>query len=305
MMPQKGNSAAGPFLALVCISIVWGYNWVIMKESLKYAGPLEFNALRMVLGSAVLLLFMVLKRESLRPQLLGWTVALGILQTGLGTGLIVLALETGGAGKTSILVYTLPFWILLLAWLILDERIRGILWVPILLAFCGLVFILEPWSLRGTLQAKVLAVLAGLCWAAGVVVLKLMARGRELNLFRITAWQMVFGAIPLAMIAIIFPSRPVEWSPFFIGSILYNSILVCAVAFVLWTYVIDRLPAGIAGLGTLAVPVIGMSTSRIHLHEDIGFWEGWGIVLIVAALTLLSIIRLREQRKENIIPGQD
>ena len=78
-----------------------------------------------------------------------------------------------------------------------------------------------------------------------------------------------------------------------------------ALAFVLWTYVIDRLPAGIAGLGTLAVPVIGMTTSRIHLHEDVGFWEGWGIALIVAALTLLSLIRLREQRRDAVVPGQD
>ena len=304
MMPQKGTSA-GPFLALACISMVWGYNWVIMKESLQYAGPMEFNALRMILGSAVLLLFMLWKKESLRPELPGWTAALGILQTGLGTGLIVLALETGGAGKTSILVYTLPFWILLLAWLVLDERIRGVLWVPILLAFCGLVFILEPWNLQGTLKSKVLAVLAGFCWAAGVVLLKLMGRGREINLIRTTAWQMIFGSLPLAGIALIFPSGPVEWSPFFIGSILYNSILVCALAFVLWTYVIDRLPAGIAGLGTLAVPVIGMTTSRIHLHEDIGFWEGWGIVLIVTALTFLSLIRLREQRKVAIVPGPD
>jgi drug/metabolite transporter (DMT)-like permease len=77
------------------------------------------------------------------------------------------------------------------------------------------------------------------------------------------------------------------------------------VAFLLWTYVIDRLPAGVAGLGTLAVPVIGMTGSRLQLGEQIAFWEGWGIALIVAALALLSIMRLRENRKENVVPGQD
>ena len=59
-------------------------------------------------------------------------------------------------------------------------------------------------------------------------------------------------------------------------------ILVCGVAFLLWTFVIDRLPAGVAGLGTLAVPVIGMTGSRLQLGEQIGFWEGWGIALVVA-----------------------
>jgi hypothetical protein len=33
MMPKKGNSAAGPFLALVCISMIWGYNWVVMRRA--------------------------------------------------------------------------------------------------------------------------------------------------------------------------------------------------------------------------------------------------------------------------------
>ena len=73
---------------------------------------------------------------------------------GPGHGAHRWALETGGAGKTSILVYTMPFWILLLAWLVLDEKVRGALWVPIVMAFCGLVFILEPWALGARPTAR-------------------------------------------------------------------------------------------------------------------------------------------------------
>jgi len=306
MRPNKGNSAAGPVLALACISLVWGYNWVVMKETLRYAGPFDFNALRMALGSLFLFAFMAWKREPLRPPFPAWTAVIGLSQTALGTGLIVWALETGGAGKTSILVYTMPFWILLLAWLVLDEKVRGALWVPIVLAFCGLICILEPWALGGTPQSKMLAVISGVCWAAGAVIVKLLQRRyRRLDLIRLTTWQLIFGTLPLIPVAFLVPSQPIDWSPYFIGSIAYNAILVCGVAFLLWTYVIDRLPAGLAGLGTLAVPVIGMAGSRLQLGETIGFWEGWGIALIVAALALLSVIRLRESRKADIVPGQD
>jgi drug/metabolite transporter (DMT)-like permease len=199
----------------------------------------------------------------------------------------------------------MPFWILLLAWLVLDEKVRGALWVPIVMAFCGLVFILEPWALGGTAQSKMLAVMSGVCWAAGAVIVKLMGKGRKLDLIRLTTWQLIFGALPLVPVALLVPSQPIDWSPYFIGSIAYNSILVCGVAFLLWTYVIDRLPAGVAGLGTLAVPVIGMTGSRLQLGEQIAFWEGWGIALVVAALSLLSIMRLREVRKEAVVLGQD
>jgi drug/metabolite transporter (DMT)-like permease len=305
MISKTAKSAIGPFLALFFISVIWGYNWVVMKESLRYAGPFDFNALRMAFGSVFLFAFMAWKRKPLRPPLPVWTAILGLIQTALGTGLIVWALETGGAGKTSILVYTMPFWILLLAWLVLDETVRGILWVPIVMAFCGLVFILEPWALGGTAQSKMLAVMSGVCWAAGAVIVKLLGRGRKLDLIRLTTWQLIFGTLPLIPVALIIPSQPVEWSTYFTVSIAYNSVFVCGVAFLLWTYVIDRLPAGVAGLGTLAVPVIGMTGSRLQLGEQIGTWEGRGIVLIVAALALLSVIRLREKRKEAVVPGQD
>jgi drug/metabolite transporter (DMT)-like permease len=297
------SSAARPFLALVCISAIWGYNWVVMKETLRYAGPFDFNVLRMVLGSVFLFAFMAWKKEPLRPPFPAWTISLGFIQTALGTGLIVWALETGGAGKTSILVYTMPFWILLMAWLVLDEKVRGATWVPIVMAFCGLVLILEPWSLGGTTHSKLLAVLSGVCWASGAIIVKLLGRDRKLELIRLTTWQLIFGTLPLVPLAFLVPSPPIDWSPYFIGSIAYNAILVCGVAFLLWTYVLDRLPAGVAGLGTLAVPVIGMTGSWIQLGEEIAFWEGWGIVLIVAALAMLSFIRLRESKKEDVAIG--
>ena len=89
-----------------------------------------------------------------------------------------------------------------------------------------------------------------------------------------------------------------------LGSVLYNAVFVCGIAFLLWTYLFDRLRAGIAGLGTLAVSVIGITVSRFHLGEEIGFWEGWGIALILAGLALLSIIRLHDARPADPVLGR-
>jgi drug/metabolite transporter (DMT)-like permease len=48
------------------------------------------------------------------------------LTTTGSVGFSTWALESGAAGKTAVLVYTMPFWVLLLAWPILAERIRGL-----------------------------------------------------------------------------------------------------------------------------------------------------------------------------------
>ena len=114
-------------------------------------------------------------RRSLRPPPLGWTVAIGLLQTHAVQRLATLALSVGGAGKVSVLVYTMPFWLLLLAWLFLGERLRGLQWPAVALAFAGLVLVVRPWDIGGALSG-VLACAAGLAWAGSALLVKLLQR---------------------------------------------------------------------------------------------------------------------------------
>ena len=53
----------------------------------------------------------------------------GLVQTTINFGSTTMALAEGGAGRTSVLVFTMPFWTLLIAWPVLGERVRGLQWV--------------------------------------------------------------------------------------------------------------------------------------------------------------------------------
>jgi len=285
--------------ALLLLAFIWGYNWVIMKKSLQFMGPFDFNAVRMSFGGLVLLLFMLCSRMPLRPRDIGMTILLGLTQTGAGMGLILWALESGGAGKTAILVYTMPFWILIFAWPILSEKIVGLNWLPVIMAFTGLIFLLEPWSLKSTLLSETLAILAGVFWAFGAIIIKLMQKRPGFDIVSVTAWQLVYGSVPLVIVAWLIPQQPVQWTPYLVAGVFYNVVLVCAFAFLLWTFIMKRLPAGVAGMSTLAVPVIGILSSMAELGERPDAWEGLGMVLVIAALALLTILRLHENRKNK------
>ncbi|HEX5539668.1 MAG TPA: DMT family transporter, partial [Methylophilaceae bacterium] len=143
-MSANTNAVVRAFIALLILSVLWGYNWVVMKYALLYAGPFQFGALRTFGGALCLLALLLVMRKPLRLRELPTLILLGILQTSGFTGLIIWALVEGGAGKTAVLTYTMPFWVMVLAWPLLGEKIRGGQWLAVLFSVLGLLFILDP-----------------------------------------------------------------------------------------------------------------------------------------------------------------
>lgn len=284
---EPGQGLATGALAALCL--VWGYNWIIMKAATGYAGPFDFAALRSALGTFFLFAALLLLGRRLKPPPLAPTVLLGFLQTAGFTGLSQWALVAGGAGKTAVLAYTMPFWTLLLAAWLLDERIRGIQWLAVALALTGLILVLEPWHLQATPGSGLLAVGSGLAWAGGAIVAKRIQTRQRTDSLVLTAWQMLFGSLLLAVLALAVPQPPVRWTGAFLTLLLYISLVGTAAAWVAWIFVLKRLPAGTASLGILAVPVIGVLASAWQLGERPSGPTLWGMVSIVGALALLTL----------------
>jgi drug/metabolite transporter (DMT)-like permease len=289
-----------PILALAVMSAVWGYNWVVMKEGLRFCDPFVFAAIRIFPAAICLFVILIWTREDWRPRQVKWTVLLGFLSTTVGSGLPLWALAGGAAGKTAVLLYTMPFWAILLAWPILGERIRGLEWLAVILAFAGLALIVAVDAVGANLWWSILAVLAGISWAGSAIITRIMRRDPEFDVLSVTTWQMIYGAVPLIIISVLMPSPPIQWTPLFIFALLYNVILVCVVAFLLWFYVLERLQAGMATMGTLVTPVLALILARIQLGEIPSSREGLGIILILSGIGLLGAIAfLRNRRAEQ------
>ena len=275
-------------LALFVLALIWGYNWVVMKVGLRYAEPFTFASLRAFLGGVTLLILLLILRRPLRPRALAWTALLGLLQTTGFVGMIAWALVNGGAGKTAVLAYTMPFWLLLLAWVFLGEKLGRFEWVAVAVAFCGLMLILSPWHMRGGLSG-ILTVVGALCWAGSAVVAKVLRKRHQVDLLSMTAWQMFLGSLPLVLIALLLWSSPPVWSGTFIAAVAFNVLPANALALVLWFFVLQTLPAGTAGLGSLLTPVVGVASAWIQLGERPDTFEALGMGAIVLALVLLTL----------------
>jgi drug/metabolite transporter (DMT)-like permease len=288
--------------ALVVLTLIWSFNWIVLKTVLKYSGPFDFSALRYIVGTAVLVLVMLVRRESFKPPPIVMTAIIGFAQTAGFQALVQWALVSGGAGKTALLAFTMPFWVVLFSWLILADRPGARQWWSLGIAALGLVFIIEPWRGFGGAQSSLLAVGGGVLWGLGVVLSKRLFQRCHSTALSLTTWQMLFGALLLSAIALAVDERPIEWAPTMIAALVYNGVLSSGIAWLLWSYVVEKLPANVAGLSSLAVPIVGIGFAWALLNEVPSASESVGIVAICVALAVVNVHRPAPAKAKTTTP---
>jgi drug/metabolite transporter (DMT)-like permease len=275
------------YLALVLLALVWGYTWVAIKIATYGASPYVVAGGRLAIATAILFAILGLTRRSLKPPPLGPTIVLGLLQTTGWTLLQTLAVALAGAGKSAVLGYTMPFWTALLAWPFLGERIAGLRWLALAVAAAGLALVVAPLDPR-TFLSDGLAVAAGISWAASAVYAKYFRKRYDVQLLSLTAWQLLCGTLPLIVLMLVFPTH-IRWTSSFLASMAFISVGGGALGWFLWMFILSRLPAGVAGIASLATPVVGVLSAAIQLHEIPSRTELAGMALILVALVLNSL----------------
>ncbi len=293
-LPSTSRQQLPALLALLLLTVIWGYNWVVMKTALRDIGPFQFAAIRTFFGALVLFMVMRISKRSLALRAFPTMLLLGMLQNVGFTGVLLWALVEGGAGKTAVLTYTMPFWVLLFAWPMLGERVHGWQWLAVVAAVLGMLCIFDPLHLKADRFSMGLALLSGISWALSAIVTKrLQLRQPDMDMLSLTAWPMLLGSLPMVAMACWLPAPAMQWSPYLIGALLFNVLLCGALAWLLWIFALQSLPAGLASMASMLAPVIGVIAAWVQLGEVPDPLEQLGMVLIVASLVLISWLMLK------------
>lgn len=286
---MRENRRPAAFIALAALALLWGYNWVVMKVATQYAPPFEFAALRLLGGAAVLFAVLLILRKPLRPERAAAFLWIGIFQSGGFVALATWAVLSAGAGKVAVLSYTMPLWVAIAGWPLLGERLYPRQIAALVAALAGIVMILDVWNAHGSLFADGIALIAGVSWAIGVIISKRVQRTGTVDVLSLTAWQMLFGGIAIGIVALAVPEHATQWTPVYIAALAYNIVGASALAYFLWVFVLQHLPARDASMGTLANPVVGIIAAWLQLGEAPNVWEACGMGLVVLALAALAL----------------
>lgn len=286
-MSRSSFDRAGLALMLSTI-LVWAGSWIAMKLIVPYIGPFDFVALRYVSGSLVLFALAIATRRPLAMPPWKLTLLIGLTQTAGFQGFVQTALVTGGVGKVSLMAYTMPFWVILFAWWLLRERPTATHALGIGLAAVGLVCFVEPWNGLGDIRPVLLGLGSGLSWGVGTVLSKRMFDRHAPDLMTFTAWQMLLGGLIMTPAALWVPQPPIQWSWQLWTGMVYIVLIATAAGWLLWLSVVRRVPASIAGLSSLGVPIVAMLLAWLILGERPTLVEAVGMALILGGLWVVS-----------------
>ncbi len=274
------------FRLLFLLCLIWGFNFVVMKTANQFFSPEIFVTYRFSLGAAILLFFVYLKKLPLPPKKFWlWIFLTGFFQIAIGASIVQYCFKFLDAGLVSVLNYTMPVWVTILAYFFLNEPLTKKKIFGIAISIAG-VAVLMNINLTGKFFAIILALLAAIAWAIGNVMMK--AKLSKCEPITMTTWQMVVGAIFLAIYSTMQGDHLVYWTPLSVACLLYNAVIASAFAFFLWVYVLEHMQASKASISVLGVPVFGVLGGVICLGEPLTLSIVIGMCMVLTGIILVQ-----------------
>lgn len=279
------------FVLLGVLTLVWGTNWPLFPIVLKEMSIWHFRGVSLVGGGLVLLAWAKATGKAMTIPRAHWPVVLVAAATYLAVWNVASATAAAliPSGQAAILGFTMPLWVALLAWAFLGQRLTPRLMVAVLLSACAVALLMVP-SFKAYAQAPLglaLGLLAGLGWAVGTLIIKRWPVPRHPAV--VTGWQLLITAavVMVASLAFESPPRPAPSAQVWL-LVVYITLVPMAIGNLTWFTLVELLPAQVAGLSSILVPMVAM-VSGAWLHgEPLGLLQWLAMACCAASLWLAT-----------------
>src|SRR5216684_5987022 len=279
-------------LAFVAIYVIWGSTYLAIRYAVETIPPLVTAGIRHSIAGGIMLTWAWWR--GFRPTRQQWVAgfALGVLFFLIGHGTLHWAEQYVGSGLAALLIATEPMFILVLGWMMRQQKISALSALGLGLGVVGVALLTgAELTVKGLSLLGLLAVLLGsLSWSLGVVVsprLKLPsdALGR-------TALPTICGAAMLLIAAgLTGEFQHTHWSSISLRSVFGLGYLITfgsVVAFTSYTWLLHRVPPALVATHTYANPVVAVLLEWFLAHEPLTMR-----VMLASAAILGAIVLIR------------
>jgi len=286
-MPRSAAVRALPLVVL--LTFVWGTNWSLFPLAVREVSVWTFRAVSLTGAGLFLLAFArlrgipaVVPRAYWKPVVAAALIYLVVWNLASTYAAILIP-----SGQAAILGFTMPLWTVLVVWAVYGERPSPRMLVAVALAALGVILLMIPAraAYRDAPVGFLLGLAAGVGWAVGTVILKRAAV--PVPALVLTAWQLLVAAVPLWVGALWLGQG--HWFLPSTASLLviaYITVVPMAIGNAAWFAIVGLLPASVAGLSSVLVPILAMVTGAIVHAEPLGPYQLGAMACCGSALFL-------------------
>jgi drug/metabolite transporter (DMT)-like permease len=277
---------------MVVLALGWGLNWQAMKVALSEIPLWQYRSLTAFAAGAIMLALARGTGQKLTVPSGQWrTLAIAaFLNVTCWFSFVAIGVRLMSSGQAALIGFTAPLWLEAINISVLGERVTRLRLLALALGVGGIVVLLSHdfgAIIRSPLGTAAMLT-ASLTWACGILVQK---RTRwAVGPVPLAGWQLLIGGVPIGLIALATePFRFFDASPTALWSTAYLVLVSLVLCYYAWFKIVNLLPANVAALSTLLVPVVGVIGGVALLGEPLGWRELAAMIMIVGAIGLILL----------------
>jgi len=289
------DARASSLMLLLCL--LWGLQQVVLKATAHEIAPIMQIALRSGVAALLVAGLMWWRKEPM-------SISNGTLPAGLVVGalfaleflLVGEGLRHTSASHAVVFLYTAPIFAALGLHLKLPaERLSGVQWLGIALAFTGIVLTFFGRGQTGgmgmtsdMLLGDALSLLAGLSWATTTVVVR-CSRLSSASASQTLLYQLVGAFLLLMLAAVASGQTSIHFTSTVWASLVFHSVIVSFASYLAWFWLLRHYLASRLGVFSFMTPLFGMAFGVWLLHEPLEARFVAGAALVMAGVMLVSL----------------
>ncbi|WP_213879264.1 DMT family transporter [Pseudomonas sp. dw_358] len=286
------DSRATGLMILLCL--IWGLQQVAIKAASADVAPVLQIALRSGAAALIVGVLLLVRRRTLRRVEGAWQPGIAV---GLLFALEYLAVSEGlrltSAAHMVIFLYTAPIFVAIgLHFRFPGERLKGVQWLGIAIAFCGVAVAFyspeTPGSdARHQRLGDALALLAALLWAATTLTIRctrLAETPAPLTLF----YQLAGAFVLLMAAALASGQMHLHLTGIVVASLVFQTLVVSVFSFLTWFWLLGRYLGSRLGVLAFLTPLFGVGLGAWLLGEHLESVFVVGSLMVLVGIFLVS-----------------
>ncbi|MET9515778.1 EamA family transporter [Streptomyces sp. NPDC002994] len=262
---------------------IWGSTYLVTTEWLPPDRPLLAGTVRALPAGLILLTF----ARTLPTGIWLWrALVLGTLNIGAFNFLLFVAAYRLPGGIAAMIMAVQPMLVLVLAALLIGDRIQYTHVAACALGAGGVVLLVFKGTAALDYVGVAAAVGAAVSMAVGITLTKLWGRPDGVGLLPFTGWQLIAGGLVSLPFTLSVEGLPATISGTHVIGFGYLISLGAVISYAIWFRGIERLPALAVSFLALGSPIVATLLGYLFLRQTLSILQLVGILVIISAVLL-------------------